>query len=121
MKNQYFSMVCIESFITFLPIIINYKTFSQKTINFGDWANFRSVRPKKRAQEKEETFDSWPWIDLCSSSTIEPQVFILHQVFHINAENSYLGRVWAKKYKVQIWKVKNGPIPKFIDFCEKVF
>ena len=35
MKNQYFSMVCIESFITFLPIIINYKTFSQKTINFG--------------------------------------------------------------------------------------
>jgi hypothetical protein len=35
MKNQYFSMVCIESFITFLPIIITNKTFSQKTINFG--------------------------------------------------------------------------------------
>ena len=38
MKNQYFSMVCIESFITFSPIIITYKTFSQKNYKFWDRA-----------------------------------------------------------------------------------
>ena len=101
MKNQYFSMVCIESFITFLPIIINYKTFSQNTINFGIGPIFNLPGLKKGHKNRKRTLISAPGY-LCSSCAIEPQVLILNHVFHIYVENSCFNRQWHSKTNMDV-------------------